>query len=268
MRIAPERIAAWVTLAASLRTFSLRFTRALWCTAAACTVTLALGSLQTTEASVTYYYTGQPFILPTLYCGLGCTFVQGKVTATVAYNSPTNFPYSLSADGFTFNSESPDSLFPFFDVSDTGQVTVWSLSAGDTSVLVSTDNYGFGDSGDSGDSLLIGKINGGCSVVSLTGSGLNFSPGTWTTILPSITVAAETGGIPSTTGQDTAIVVTATPTDAGLCLPGVNCLQQVASALGYPDGLDWTQTVLSLPTPSPVYQVGNPIPLFAPPGVQ
>jgi hypothetical protein len=67
-----------------------------------------------------------------------------------------------------------------------------------------------------------------------------------------ITVTAVTGGPLSKSQEDTSILVTATPTDPNATL------QQVASGLGYPDGLDWVQTILSIPPPSPIYQAGNP----------
>jgi hypothetical protein len=78
---------------------------------------------------------------------------------------------------------------------------------------------------------------------------------------PTIDVTVALGGQDrSTTGDATTIIATATPAN-GLTL------QEAATALGYPLGLDWVQTVTSFPSPSPplLLQVSNPIPLTAPP---
>ena len=75
---------------------------------------------------------------------------------------------------------------------------------------------------------------------------------------PTITVTATLGGPISNNGGKTTILLNATPS-------GDLTIQQAATALGYKGGLDWVQTVTSLPAPVPqeFLQVGNlkPLPL-------
>jgi hypothetical protein len=75
-----------------------------------------------------------------------------------------------------------------------------------------------------------------------------------------ISVIATPEGPLSRDHKDTSILVTAT---FGGLTPA-----QYATALGYPLGLQWVQTVVSLPSPSPLslYEFGNPNSLATPPG--
>jgi hypothetical protein len=133
MRSAPARNAsARVTAATVLITFRLKCGRALWRAFAACAMTLAFGSVQTTQASpVTYYYTGNPF---TSQGNVNCPYsdcLNGDVMATVAYNGPGSFSFSLGAPGISLSSTSDTILSneDFFNVAN-GTPTSWALALG------------------------------------------------------------------------------------------------------------------------------------------
>ena len=78
-----------------------------WRAMAASAVTLAFGLFQPAHAQVTYYYTGNPFVVSLE--GEDCSSIpdpciSGNVTGTVIYNGPGDVSFILSANGVTLDS--------------------------------------------------------------------------------------------------------------------------------------------------------------------
>ena len=112
-------------------------------------------------------------------------------------------------------------------------------------------------------------------------TGATVFGGTWsgpTTILgtsPSLYLSYSPVGPYSNTPLPTSMIAEITLATSAPALPNtsmlvgplpstVTTLQQAASDLGY-TSFDWQQVITSEPAPSPIMQVGNPVPLTAPP---
>jgi len=237
-----------------------RYGRSRWRAIVMFAITLAFGLPQSANGQTTYYYSGNPFTSPVNpqssqnnpECVSGTyDCISGNVTATVKYYGPGNFVFTLNAPGVSENS-TDDSIVPssIFDIIN-GIPTYWDLELQtNLSVPYVTDIATY--------NLPPATVTDTVSYTSQSGQfvvGYNGGdPGVWSTSPPTppITVTATTGGPVSESGGDTSILVTAIPTDFNMTLG------EVASNLGYPDGLDWVQTILSIPLPSPIYQAGNP----------
>jgi hypothetical protein len=208
-------------------------------------ITLGFCDIGAANANVTYYYSGNPLTSET-------GMVDPGITAAVTFDSSVTPEYfgevsnldivSFSASGLGMTLTIPPtipSLLPSDFVLKDGSITNWAWFDGS-------------ETGPFIQSALAPAADIVCIAVFCRGNQVatnSNDPGVWSTIPPKpmISVTAETGG----KTPNTAIIVTASPTNTGMTL------QQVASALGYPDGLDWVQTV-SIPTPSPFYQARDP----------